>query len=734
VPPPTTTRSGSPRITGALRRVRQRPSTLEVDAVQAEVQARLFRRTPDAPRLGRYRLLRPLGAGGLGVVFDAHDPDLDRTVAIKLMRQRDDLGDEELERFAREAAAMARVSHPSVVAVFDVGRYDRGDLAGGAADQEIPDAGVFIVMERVEGEDLHTWLRTTRSAAEILRVFRAAGQGLAAAHAVDIVHRDFKPQNVMVGAHGAKVLDFGLARLVGPGTDDALHGASLDDRSVDPLGDSLTRPGIVMGTPAYMAPEQHAGLTVSARADQYAFCVALAEALLGARLFGGSTMEALHEGKLAYQLPKSPAISGAVRAALVRGLKPDPNDRWPSMNELLEALGPRRRRRAWALGASLIVAAGIAGVSLRPASHTASLALATDLAVAPATVSERDRFARDDIREHDLVIRELIDEGRDQEVVALAESLRPARRDDPLLFAWTAYWACHGYMRLEDYSAAVGECEAAYDTAHDLGHTMLAAKSAMVAAECYARRRDPTAMLWQRHAVAMVERGDLEPYHAAYVLDGVGSVLLSFGQDPTAVQEKAIALREEAEGPDAPALVSQLHNYVRSLVNQDRPKDAEPVARRMMQIAEKLPQDRLEHVMAEHNLGDVLCLTGRMEEGLPLLDKAIERFETHFIEVHRGGLAIALKQRASCLAELHRWPEAIASERRALEIGRESPVRRHGIELHHLVNIARWHVAAGEPERAREAYEEALAVVDPDDAEPALRVQARQELAALDRG
>jgi tetratricopeptide (TPR) repeat protein len=731
----------SSAITGALRRVRQRPSTLEVDTVAAAVQARLFGRESDAPALGRYRLRRRLGSGGLGVVFEAHDAELDRSVAVKLMRRHAGLSAADLERFEREAGAMARVSHPHVVEVFDVGRYDRGDALGASAgDPEVPDAGVFIVMERLDGRDLHQWAQEPRSLHDVLGVFVQAGRGLAAAHQAGIVHRDFKPHNVMVTTHGAKVLDFGLASLQGSPSTTASGGRSGDAISGPPLS-SLTRTGFVMGTPAYMAPEQHAGETVGAPADQYALCVALVEALLGRRPFQGETLGELEAHKRQAAVPRDPRVPRRLHRVLRRGLAVRAEDRYPSMDALvaeLETIRARTQRR-WAPAAVLAFGGMVLGAVAWLQPFAARSVVPTTGAPRPATDDvapppAADRFQRDDIAAYDDTVRELIGEGRNHELVAMAETVRDEARaaGDALLLAWGGYWASHGYLRLEDYRAGATVGEDAFAIASDLGHTMLAAKSAMLVGENYSRVRDPTALLWQRHAVAQVERGDLAPRHAAYVLDGVGSILDAFGQDSLDVLARAIELRTEAEGPDSPALVPQLHNYVRNLVRHDRLAEAEPVARRMVDLAGRvLPPDALEQSMAQQDLGEALCETGRAAEGLPYAERAVQILDAGYRDVHPAGLAFALDVRATCLGHLLRYEDAVASASEALQLRAQSPVMRHDLMMRSQVSIARWHAAAGDRTRAAERYRAALAIVDPEAPASPLRAEAQAELAAL---
>jgi tetratricopeptide (TPR) repeat protein len=300
--------------------------------------------------LGRYLILDRLGSGGMGVVYVAFDPQLDRKVALKVLRSN--LGSDQ-SRFAarmlREAKAMARLAHPNVIAVHDVG-VDRGR--------------VFLAMELVESGTLKMWMRPKRSWREILTLFVGAGRGLAAAHHAGLVHRDFKPDNVLIGADGrARVTDFGLARSASSGE----HAPDEDD---EPLADlpepaspaaslevPLTRAGTMMGTPGYMAPEQIRGEPVDARGDQFGFCASLYEALYGHRAFGGASPDEVIDSVLGGNLRDPPAdskVPGWVRRILVRGLRVDKDERWPSMDALLEALShdPAQRRRRWLGGAA----------------------------------------------------------------------------------------------------------------------------------------------------------------------------------------------------------------------------------------------------------------------------------------------------------------------------------------------------------------------------------------------
>jgi eukaryotic-like serine/threonine-protein kinase len=284
--------------------------------------------------IGRHRVLAPLGEGGMGRVVAAHDPHLDRPVALKLLHDDPSVDPEERRlRLAREARAMAKLSHPNVVTVFDVG-FDEATRQ------------LFVAMELVPGTTLTRALaERRRSRDEVLSLFLAAGEGLSAAHAAGLVHRDFKPDNVLVGRDGrVRVTDFGLARpprARGHEGVDAIH---------------LTRVGAIVGTPAYMAPEQFEGKEADPRTDQFAFAVALFEALEGTRPFAGNTLGELRDAVLAGKLVRAPSGPRRIARALTRALSVDPNARFPSMAELLRELqAPVRRLRSIALGATFVV-------------------------------------------------------------------------------------------------------------------------------------------------------------------------------------------------------------------------------------------------------------------------------------------------------------------------------------------------------------------------------------------
>ena len=313
-------------------------------------------RTGGLPRgttIHRYVVTGEVGAGGMGVVYAAYDYGLDRRVALKLLR--DPRPGAAQRRLLREAQALAKLSHPNVVTVYDVGTHREH---------------VFVAMELVEGITLREWLASRpRSWRDVVDAFLRAGDGLAAAHAAGIVHRDFKPDNVLIDRRGrVRVGDFGLALL---DRDDDGPPEAAPAPGPGPVADAtLTASGAVLGTPAYMAPEQHAAArAIDARADQFAFCVALYEALYGHRPFAGESALALYD-EIASGRVREPPRGRApawLRGVIARGLACDPAHRYPAMKALLEELRrPRavRRRRRWAAAVALAaLGGGIAGAA-----------------------------------------------------------------------------------------------------------------------------------------------------------------------------------------------------------------------------------------------------------------------------------------------------------------------------------------------------------------------------------
>lgn len=333
--------------------------------------------------IGRYVVLQPLGVGGMGVVYAAYDPELDRKVAVKLVQTAQLVVESGHSKamVIREAQAIARIAHPNVVAVHDVGSIAEH---------------VFIAMEFIEGQTLREWARhNARPSPErpwpevgdqIVDLLLQAGRGLAAAHKAGVVHRDLKPGNVAVGRDGrVRVLDFGLAHL----RDKTIVPTSVLERA-DALWtrdrDAEATDGVLAGTPAYMSPEQLAGQTADARSDQFSFCVTAYEALYGDRPFAGTTVDelarALHDGTIE-DAPRSSPVPSRLRAVLLRGLAREPAERWPSMDALLTEMARATvTRRRWPVVAALAAFAALAVLA-------AALALLGDRGETRPVISER---------------------------------------------------------------------------------------------------------------------------------------------------------------------------------------------------------------------------------------------------------------------------------------------------------------------------------------------------------
>ncbi|HEY2509290.1 MAG TPA: serine/threonine-protein kinase [Polyangiaceae bacterium] len=311
-------------------------------------------------RIGRYMVIARIGGGAMGQVYSTYDPELDRRIAVKLLRASGADSEDMRVRLFREAQAMARLTHPNVVTVYDVG---------------VSNGRVFIAMELSDGVTLKQWRQGAHSWREQVRMHVAAGRGLAAAHAAGIVHHDFKPDNVLVSKAGVvKVTDFGIAHGRHAEAESAPPSTRPEaSRSVPPppassgrslVGASLTEAGAMMGTPGYMAPEQYSGAPTDPRTDQFSFCVTLYEALYGERPFNDSSFEAqmaaVCDGRIR-PLKRKTKVPARIRRILLRGLRREPSERYPDMETLLAELQRDRTRAVLASSAAALVVLGVVG-------------------------------------------------------------------------------------------------------------------------------------------------------------------------------------------------------------------------------------------------------------------------------------------------------------------------------------------------------------------------------------
>ena len=339
--------------------------------------------------IGRYLVLSVLGRGGMGVVYEAYDPVLDRRIAIKRLREiTDDAVSAGRARMQREAQAIAQLSHPNVITVHDVGEHE---------------GTMYIAMELVLGSTLREW-QVGRGWREIVARYGVAGRGLAAAHAAGLIHRDFKPDNVLVGRDGrVRVTDFGLARLARelPATPEVVESPAPGPMIArSGMSSQLTAAGAVIGTPSYMAPEQIDGEVVDERSDQYAWCIALWEAVYGEQPFIAGDL-ALRSAAMKTDTPKPPPNAKVPRALariLLRGLAADPARRWPSMTALLGALdratSSRRLTIAGAVSMAVIVGIAVFAIGQRAGAAHNSCALAGQTIDAPWSPAVEREVAR----------------------------------------------------------------------------------------------------------------------------------------------------------------------------------------------------------------------------------------------------------------------------------------------------------------------------------------------------
>jgi eukaryotic-like serine/threonine-protein kinase len=668
---------------------------------------------PAEPRLrtganvGRFVVLEQVGQGGMGRVLRGYDPKLRREVALKLMRTS---SSNTADRMLREAQAMARLSHPNVVPVYDVGEH------GGA---------VFIAMEYVEGRTVRVWCESDRPGwRAVVRVFVEAGRGLAAAHRAGLVHRDFKPDNVLVErgtasdtVGRARVMDFGIARAAeefSSCAEDGLGMAMLTGEAPTTgslalvrraeLTEGLTEVGTLVGTPAYMAPEQHRGEPADARSDQYAYCVALFEALFGVRPFSGKSLAELAAQKERGQLRVPASISAPrwIRRIVLRGLSPQPDARWPSIEALVDALGddPRRKWTRGAVVAGGVLSLGAAAVTIAEARSAACTGAAARLEGIWDTPRSADVGAA--LRATGVVhaeqtanrVRQRLDDYSMRWVQSHTDACTLHRRGEQSQALLDARMACLQGRRLE--LAALVDMLTAADA--DVAHQAVDAVAALPAVD---RCDDP------EHVQAQVSPPD-DPRVAARV-ESVRArlaeawALQSAGKygDGLSVVDRAIA---EAEGVDYPPLQAEIA-YRRGWALEGT----------------GVYEDALEHLSAAYFGARRTAmdeLAGRAASAIVFVlarlarhDEALAWAEHARVEVERFGSDADRGYLMGVIAIVHDSMGSYEEARRLHEEALELRIAAHGTE-HHAVaqslnNLARVLYAEGSYDEARENFERA---------------------------
>ena len=723
-------------------------------------------------RLGRYVLVGQLGQGGMGTVYTAHDPDLDRNVAIKVLHATVAAHDATSgpQRLLREAQAMARLSHPNVVAVHDVG---------------VVGSRLFIAMELIDGSDLRRWLAEQRRPWQaIVEVFVAAGAGLAAAHDAGIIHRDFKPDNVLIARNGRVLVgDFGLAAASSavPPREDRTLKSWLGEAG------SLTVPGALMGTPAYMAPEQMDNGEITPAVDIFAFCVALHEAIHGQRPFRGDTVAnlflAIHSEEPTMSAARVPR---ALTRALRRGLAAEPGKRQPSMHALLAELRPlvASRRRLW-LGAAALVAV-TAGVSaaLWSASADATLCRGGEAAVAerwsPARREALERAfagsevvhaantwklvvaridevtaawsaARVDACEDTHVRGEQSTEALDRRMVCLDRQLGDLDRllnflaePDPkvidnaialvrelpaptkcdaaaALTAAEATLATPELARLDEtitharllyrvgkYAQAIEALQPAIARLEELAAPALLVRALTARAQVGYVDSRKEAQAWVTAALEATMRAGDDARFAEIAANQLGIV----GADAPARElwMRLGAAAIERHGGDDSLRAKLLTNYGNALRNDDRLDEAEAAHREALELRRRDPDAPTLVADALLNVSAVLSVQERLDEAVPLAHEAIGIW-TRELGPQHPHMVTALSNLAIMAERNADYADALGLAQQALELSRTLRGEQHpqvGVQLALVASIENWQ---GDFVAAAEHFDRSLAIL-----------------------
>jgi serine/threonine protein kinase/tetratricopeptide (TPR) repeat protein len=712
-----------------------------------EVRRRMFGVEPTPIVLGRYRLVARVGAGGGGVVMRGEDPQLRRDVAIKLVHAHDDA-----ERLLREARVLARLSHPDIVTIYDVGRVDGARDRGLARLVGAPVEGsVFLVMQWLEGGDLSHWLdASARSWNEILDAFTAAGRGLAAAHAAGVLHRDFKPSNVLLDGDGRpRVADFGLG-----------HATAKPQSCDDDDGDDDELVTLRAGTPLYMAPEQHLGEGVDARSDQFAFCFALHEALFGARAF--TSMAELVQLKLDGPPARNDSrIPAAIARVVARGLAPDPRERWLDMNALLDALTRARRPRSKALALLAVPVLLVAAVAVEPSGPALCepddpswssvwgepREEIEDVFTSRAAGFGRDSFAAVDDRMS--ALGRAWSDAREQVCAAPSEAAAACLQDQrrhaiAIVDAWRAVerdgivGAALELERLDDPIACLGsspqrEHSPLADDARRLDALVAAGRitEAATLADDVRPRLDADASR-ARIAVAVAfaragryaeaEQELVTAVHDAEARDDAKTSLRASTRLVSVVGSH-LARPDDADRwarhtwatlarlDDDGTLAAEVHEHLGALAfgrgQWSRALDHYEESLRL--AATVLPDDALHRAANLANAGAALVNMGRFREAIVRFEETVEIQRAELGEGHPG-LAMTRHNLAAALGQSGAIERARDEATRALDAWTTAHGERHPDVALGLVTLASIHSAAGEIDRAIELGERARAL------------------------
>jgi serine/threonine protein kinase/tetratricopeptide (TPR) repeat protein len=785
---------------------------------QAEDDAADALRFERGATIDRYIVLDRVGAGAMGVVYTAYDPRLDRRIALKVMHARGGAQADVVTRVLREAQALAKLSHPNVVAVYDA------NVLGEA---------VYLTMELINGVSLTRWLKqAARGVQAVLKVFIEAGRGLAGAHAAGLIHRDFKPDNVLVGDDGrVRVVDFGIARgadgpemlsvdqaleqsrtgtvvgteteaapgaMNGPGRttgEGAVLAFASTDRGLIPgfarqgdLADTqraeaaaagvrqsppprmqasqletalpglssirLTRTGALVGTPAYMAPEQHIAARVDARADQFAFCIALYEALFGTHPFPARNYFQLSLSKLGGKVDPMVGRTDVpmhIRKAILRGLAVDPDERFPDMEALLTVLSfdpnlRKRRRLAAALiaggTAGLLALVGMEVLGGGPACESAEhhlvgvydapvrddiqrAFLATGQPFAPkvleSTLGGLDRWStrwldmRRQACEATHVHHEQSTDLLDRRMACLDRQLRRLAATTSVLRGADGPAVLHAVEAVD----ALPELEECSDRDRLMRGEVLtpAQRAASAEIEDLLGRAEASRLAVQyvgaRELAAQAEahaQGQGLPRAEVAALLTQGRVLRNLGEVDGAERAftQADELAERIGVDDLRAEASsELGGVLGNMLHQTA--EAERLLRRSAAVLDRIGGSRMQRARVSEQLGSIVAARGRLDEALILLDAAAAIADAS-IDPNNSGLVSILNARGTVHERRGEIEAALADFARALEVCEERLGPEHPDVAAVLNNMALLEDGQGRHDRARAQLERSLQI------------------------